>query len=285
MTVSRSKPAAFLKLAAVFSSSSLGEHVGDVIKSVGRALFRDLQHRLQAEIAVADDHVVHRGDALVLVTHERVDRIGAGKERGRQHAAIDDRLRPGLRPDRLHRMRGIPDQRDAGKAPARDRIAVHVRQLQHALGAREQALHVEPRIAPALIAIDRQRLVGDRIPGLERRRTAGYLRVGEPVDHHLAARQRRDGIDDGAMGAVADDHHRARRSDTDRLRRSRDSADSRRTPRLRRDRNACARRSGCRRRRCRQISFRFAHRPAGRIGEAGEDLVAALLRGLRADGR
>ena len=133
MTVSRSKPAAFLKLAAVFSSSSLRQHVVDVLKSAGRALFRDLQDGFQAEIAVADDHVVHRGDALVLVAHERVDRIGAGKERSGEHAAVDDRLRAGLRADRLHRMRGVADQRDAAKAPARDRIAVDVRQLQHAL--------------------------------------------------------------------------------------------------------------------------------------------------------
>src|SRR5262245_52716624 len=44
----------------------LRQHVGDPGKAVGRALFRHLQYGFEAEIAVADDHVVHRRDALVL---------------------------------------------------------------------------------------------------------------------------------------------------------------------------------------------------------------------------
>ena len=180
------------------------------LKPLGRALFGGLQDRFQAEIAVADDHIVHRGDPLILVAGQRLDRIALGHQRCRQHAAINHRLRAGLRADRLHRMRGIADQRDAAEAPARDRIAVDVRQLQHVGGRRrrEQAVHVEPGVAPALELIDASLLVGGGVPGLERRRTRWDLGVGEPVDHHLAARPMLDRIKDRPVIPVANHRHR-----------------------------------------------------------------------------
>ena len=171
MTVSTSKPAAFLKFSAVDFELGLGQHVVDVFEAAWRSLLGDLQDGFEAEVAVAHDDVVHRYDALLLVARQRLDRIGVRHQGGGQHAAIDHSLRSGLRPHRLHRMRRIADQRHPAEAPARHRITIDVGQLQHRFGGRhrKQAAHVEPGKAPTFEWREAGVLVGRGVPGFQRR--------------------------------------------------------------------------------------------------------------------
>src|SRR5215831_1274122 len=107
-------------------------------------------------------------------------------------------------------MRGVANERETAETPTRDRIAVYVRQLQHALGRRrrEQAAHIEPGVSPAFVPREAGVFVGSGVPGLERRRAWWDLGVREPVDHHLAAGLPLDRIEDSAVVAMADDGHR-----------------------------------------------------------------------------
>ena len=142
-------------------------------------------------------------------------------------------------------------------------------------------MHVEPRIGPALELIDASLLVGGGVPGFERRRARRNLRVGEPVDHHLAAGPLHHRIDDGAVITMAD--HRHRRAGE--IRRGLDDAaivqiavEHRLLARI----EMLAHRGMDAVGADQDVALGLAHGLAGRIGEARDDLVAALLEARQA---
>ena len=134
---------------------------------------------------------------------------------------VEDRLRGAVRADRIHRVRGVAEQRDAADAPARQRIAVDQRVLEDRAGAVDQRGHVEPVEAPVR---ERGAEVGDGRPGAfqsSRRRRVARRRGSSAIQLIVCSAVgsgRRDRVADELLVLVAGHDHRARRRGTARPR-------------------------------------------------------------------
>ena len=98
---------------------------------------------------------------------------------------IEDRLPGAVRAARIHRVRGIAEQRDAPPRPVRQRVAVHHRVLEHLLGVADQRRAVEPVEVPVLEGRVEILDPAAEVPVLHH--VARRLDFGHPVDE-LAAR-------------------------------------------------------------------------------------------------
>ena len=163
------------------------QHVGDDIVAVGRALFDQLHHLLWPVAAVEHHEIGGRGPALGLVGHERGVGRAMRQDLAGEDAGIQNRLRCAVGADRVHRMRGVAQQRDAAKRPLRDRIAVDERIFIGVRAVLDQAGHVEPVEFPVLEpGQELFELCGAVIvlaPPLIGRR---HVPLGHPVDPELA---------------------------------------------------------------------------------------------------
>jgi hypothetical protein len=73
--------------------------------------------------------------------------LGVGQGGG-QRLRIEDRLRGAVGADRIHRMRGVPQQGYAPEAPAIDRIAINHRVFEDALRSAEQCWKIDEAELP-----------------------------------------------------------------------------------------------------------------------------------------
>ena len=137
---------------------------------------------------------------LLFIGRERRDRVVMFAQRRGQRARVEDGLPGAVGAARHHRMRGVAEQRDAAKAPARQRILVDHREFQHAVGGADESRHVEPvempvgecgdeiveraRPVPVALAVVRRLDLGDPVDELQ---PVG-VGTADRIDHHLAMR-------------------------------------------------------------------------------------------------
>ena len=97
------------------------DHVLDPGKTVRGALFHQLHPGFRSKITVAQRDVIHDWPAFCIVALQSRDRIRTRYQRRGKHPRVDDGLGTRLRTNRLHRMSGISDERDATECPSRHR--------------------------------------------------------------------------------------------------------------------------------------------------------------------
>jgi hypothetical protein len=105
--------------------------------------------RSGTEPAVAADDRGGRRQTFRFVAQQSPDNIAIGfGHGGRQRLRIKDCLRLTVGADRVHGMRGVPQQGDAPKAPALDWIAIDHRVFKDAFRAAEQRRKVDEAELP-----------------------------------------------------------------------------------------------------------------------------------------
>ena len=118
----------------------------------------------QAALARGEDDLAGPGPPGVLIARQRGGRvIGLGGERRRQHAAVLDGLTCALPQVGEHRMRGIPEDRDAPARPAGNRVSVVERPLVPGLAGGEDVLQ---GLVPAGVATEHLPAIALRDPRL-----------------------------------------------------------------------------------------------------------------------
>lgn len=156
---------------------------------------------------VGQDHGRRPGQPLGLVVGERLQRAGAGGQQLGEPVRVEDGLAGAVGPARHHGVGRVAEQGHPAEGPARERVLVHHRVLEHGLGARDERGDVQPVERPVLE--DAQEVLQAALP---RPVAAGPLRgleLGDPVDELVAVVvDVADGVDHHlAAGEPADPRH------------------------------------------------------------------------------
>ena len=159
------------------------QHVGDDVVAVGRAFLDHLHHLFRPVAPVEQHEVGGGGPALGLIGHQRGVGRAMRQDLAGEDAGVEDRLRGAVGADRVHRMRGVADQRGQAKCPLRNRIAVDQRIFVGVRTVADQAGHVEPVEFPVLEPGQELVELGGAVvilaPPLVGRR---HVPLGDPVD-------------------------------------------------------------------------------------------------------
>src|SRR5882762_3450202 len=165
----------------------LAHHVFDAPERlVACALVHDAQDDVGRDRAACEHDFVRGLEPRVFIRPERGDAVALARKAPGERACVEDPLGGAVRSARMHRMGRIADERDPAEGPARKRVAVHHRILEHDFRIPEHFRDVQPFEAEALEG--GEEIVEPAVQIPVRLDVAWRADLGGPVDELAALR-------------------------------------------------------------------------------------------------
>jgi hypothetical protein len=125
------------------------DHVLDAAeRPVAAAQLHFPQDRVRRHRAIGQHDLGRRRQPRRLVGPQGFGRVAAGAKLVREHPRVEDRLPCAVRAARHHRMRRVPEQRQAPEGPPLERVLVDHRVFVDRVRRTDQRRHVAPVEVP-----------------------------------------------------------------------------------------------------------------------------------------